>query len=92
MSSASKGLQPNPDLIEYLEEKLALAKEGKIVAMSNIFLEKRDYDSPVIPRPSLFISSVDDLATIKMTYDVALLDELSYMWSAGMGMLGEDDE
>ncbi len=93
MSSASKGLQPNPDLIEYLEEKLALAKEGKIISMVNIMLEKEDDEAPVLPRfPAIFVRSAEDVATLKMVYDSMIADELNRTWLVQMGYIGVDDE
>jgi hypothetical protein len=93
MSNVSKGLQPNPELIEYLEEKLALAKEGKIISMVNVMLEKEDYEAPVLPSiPAIFVRSAEDVATLKMVYDAMVADELNRTWLLQMGYIGVDDE
>lgn len=88
----TKTLQPIPEIVEYLEQKLALAKEGKVVAMSTILLEHYEYDAPVVPTPALFVGTAEDLATIKMTYDVAIVPELNYLWAAYINYAGGDDE
>lgn len=92
-NTPKKTLEPIPELVEYLEEKLALAKEGKIVSMLSIPLEKEDYDAPLrIPSPAIFASAPEDILTLKQLYEVVVLDELNYVWSALVGLLEVGDE
>jgi len=92
-NSPKKTLEPIPELVEYLEEKLALAKEGKIVSMLNISLEKEDYYAPVRPgTPAIFVTSAEDTSTLKQVYEVVVVEELKYMWLLQMGYIGVDDE
>ena len=84
-------LQPIEDIVNFFEEKLALAKEGKIVAFSSITLEQYDYEGPVTPAPAIYATTIEDVSMLKMTQEVAVDNELKYLWAVYMNYGGVDE-